>query len=183
MKLNFSRSALFHTSTKVCLIYFGQDCSFSSGLHLEFKVVFYHLSEFTNLATVLHWLQRCSILVGLIFIYIWMTIFSLQLQDVSHTSPDHLIQPVTSNEDIIVLNNPSLAEKDQSSARVKLQWRNLCVDADLPPSSCFKRCWEKNIGSRTKPILKNGISQYINSKIQHCRSVLEKSFFLNNRKN
>ena len=28
MKLNFSRSALFHTNTKVCLIYFGQDCSY-----------------------------------------------------------------------------------------------------------------------------------------------------------
>ena len=27
MKCNFSRSALFHTSTKVYLIYFGQDCS------------------------------------------------------------------------------------------------------------------------------------------------------------
>ena len=26
LKLNFSRSALFHTNTKVCLIYFGQDC-------------------------------------------------------------------------------------------------------------------------------------------------------------
>ena len=26
MKLNFSRSALFNTNTKVCLIYFGQDC-------------------------------------------------------------------------------------------------------------------------------------------------------------
>ena len=27
MKLNFSRKALFHTNTKVCLIYSGQDCS------------------------------------------------------------------------------------------------------------------------------------------------------------
>ena len=27
MKLNFSHSALFHTNVKVCLIYFGQDCS------------------------------------------------------------------------------------------------------------------------------------------------------------
>ena len=27
LKLNFSRSALFHTNTKVCLIYSGQDCS------------------------------------------------------------------------------------------------------------------------------------------------------------
>ena len=26
MQLNFSRNALFHTNTKVCLIYFGQDC-------------------------------------------------------------------------------------------------------------------------------------------------------------
>ena len=25
LKLNFSHSALFHTNTKVCLIYFGQD--------------------------------------------------------------------------------------------------------------------------------------------------------------
>ena len=92
----------------------------------------------------------------------WMIIFSVQLQDVSHTSPDHLLQPVTSHEDL-VLSNPSLAENDQFSARVKLQWRNLCVDAELPPPSCFKRCREKNIGSRTKPILKNGILLYINS--------------------
>ena len=26
LKLNFSRSELFHANTKVCLIYFGQDC-------------------------------------------------------------------------------------------------------------------------------------------------------------
>ena len=28
LKLNFSRSALFHTNTKVCRIYFCQDCSY-----------------------------------------------------------------------------------------------------------------------------------------------------------
>ena len=27
LKLNFSRSVLFHTNIKICLIYFGQDCS------------------------------------------------------------------------------------------------------------------------------------------------------------
>ena len=29
MKLNFYRNALFHTSTKVCLIYCDQDCRYS----------------------------------------------------------------------------------------------------------------------------------------------------------
>ena len=85
---------------------------------------------------------------------------SLQLQEVPHTSPDHLIQPVTPDEDI-VLSNPSLAENGQSSGRVELQWRNLCVDAELPPPSCFKRCREKNVGPRTKSILKNGILIYL----------------------
>ena len=80
--------------------------------------------------------------------------FPLQLQHVSHISPDPLMQPVTPDGDI-VLSNPSLAENGQST-RVELQWRNLCVDAELPPPSCFKRCREKNLGPRTKPILKNG---------------------------
>ena len=126
-------------------------------------------------------LQYSSRLVDLIYLYVWMIIFSLQLQDVFHTSPDHLLQPVTSHEDI-VLSNPSLAVKDQFSGRVNLQWRNLCVDAELPLPSCFKRCRDKNTGSRTKPILKNGILLYIISKIQHCRNVSQKSFFLKNKK-
>ena len=39
MKLNFSRNALFHTNTEVCLIYFGQDCrlkQIGSGKRLAF---------------------------------------------------------------------------------------------------------------------------------------------------
>ena len=28
--MNFSHSALFHTNTKVCLTYFGQDCGFQT---------------------------------------------------------------------------------------------------------------------------------------------------------
>ena len=32
-KLNFSRKALFHTNTKVCLIYSGQDCSVGKSLN------------------------------------------------------------------------------------------------------------------------------------------------------
>ena len=86
-------------------------------------------------------------------------LFSLQLQQISHTSPDHLMQPVSPDGDII-LSNPSLAENGHYSTRVELQWRNLCVDAELPPPSCFKRFREKNLGPRTKPILKNGKHKY-----------------------
>ena len=33
LKLNFSRSLLFHTNSKVCLIYFGQDCGITKKPH------------------------------------------------------------------------------------------------------------------------------------------------------
>ena len=109
---------------------------------------------------------------------LFYSLYSLQLQDVPHFSPDHLIQPVKTDENI-VLSNPSLMKNDQYSRRVELQWRNLCVEAELPPPSCFKRCREKNVGPRTKSILKNGMYFHMSLFMRIYKSidkeVLEKS--------
>ena len=35
MKLNFSRTGLFHTNTKVCLIYFGKGCRYKLRIKFE----------------------------------------------------------------------------------------------------------------------------------------------------
>ena len=45
MKLDFSHTALFHTDTKVCFIYFGQDCNNKIIRSGVFIVNFEHISH------------------------------------------------------------------------------------------------------------------------------------------
>ena len=49
----------------------------------------------------------------------------------------------------------------KGNSRVRLTWENLCVDAELPPPSCFARLKSRGedhvIKNTSKPILKGGI--------------------------
>ena len=51
LKLNFSRSTLFHTNPKVCLIYFGQDCS-NTTVNTQINEVKGKIPRITNLVTI-----------------------------------------------------------------------------------------------------------------------------------
>ena len=51
LKLNFSRSTPFHTNPKVCLIYFGQDCS-NTTVNTQINEVKGKIPRITNLVTI-----------------------------------------------------------------------------------------------------------------------------------
>ena len=51
LKLNFSRSTLFHNNPKVCLIYFGQHCS-NTTVNTQINEVKGKIPRITNLVTI-----------------------------------------------------------------------------------------------------------------------------------
>lgn len=69
----------------------------------------------------------------------------------------------------LMYSNPTLVTNGDHNSKLRLVWENLCVDAELPPPSCFQRmkacCTgnSENIQEKSiRPVLKNGIHQFSN---------------------